>query len=180
MADASIRVLPALDDAPVDQIVDVYRDAFGAPGYDETPEDVERFRTGLPRHAARDGFRLALAPADGGLVGFAYGYTGQPGQWWTDRLLDRLPRDLTDVWVGGHFEFVELAVRPAAQRGGIGRALHDALLDGLPHRRALLGTWPDDRPARQLYLRAGWRVLAPIDDDRTLMGLELGNPRREG
>jgi hypothetical protein len=49
----------------------------------------------------------------------------------------------------------------------------DALLDGLPHRRGLLGTWPDDRPARRLYVRAGWRDLARIDDDSTLMGIEL-------
>jgi GNAT superfamily N-acetyltransferase len=174
MADHAIRLHTTLDDVPVDDLVDVYRDAFSAPGYDETPDDVERFRTGLPRHAARDGFRLAVASLpDGGLVGFAYGYTGESGQWWTDRLLDRVPDDIVDEWVGGHFEFVELAVRPAQQGRGIGKDLHDALLDGLPHRRALLGTWPDDRPARRLYVRAGWRDLAPIDDDSTLMGLDL-------
>lgn len=173
MTDVSLHVHATLDDAPIDDVVDVYRDAFTAPGYDERPEDVERFRTGLPRHAARDGFRLALAVADGGLAGFAYGYTGQPGQWWTDRLLERIPHDITDEWVGGHFELVELAVRPAAQCRGVGRALHDALLDGLPHRPALLGTWPDDRPARRLYLRTGWRELARIGDDSVLMGIEL-------
>jgi ribosomal protein S18 acetylase RimI-like enzyme len=173
MAALEILRLTDLADAPVEDVVDAYREAFTAPGYDETPDDVERFRTGLPRHAAREGFRLVLAYADDGLTGFAYGYTGRPGQWWTDRLLERISADVAETWVGGHFEFVELAVRPAAQGRGIGRSLHDALLDGLPHRRGLLGTWPDDRPARRLYVRAGWRDLARIDDDSTLMGIEL-------
>ena len=151
------------------------RDAFTAPGYDETPDDVARFRTSLPRHAARPGFRLVLArePGQVGLVEFAYGYTGEPGRWWTDRLLERIPREIAVEWVGGHFEFVELAVRSSAQGRGIGRALHDALLEALPDRRALPGTWPDDRPARRRYGRTGRRDLAPIDDDSTLRGLEL-------
>jgi ribosomal protein S18 acetylase RimI-like enzyme len=175
VSDVAITLHSSLDGVPVEGLVEVYRGAFTAPGYDETPDDVERFRTGLPRHAAREGFRLVVAASpDGGASGFAYGYTGQPGQWWTDRLLERIPHEIAERWVGGHFEFVELAVRPASQRRGIGRALHDALLDGLPHRRALLGTWPDDRPARRLYQRAGWRDLAPIDEDSVLMGLELG------
>jgi hypothetical protein len=47
------------------------------------------------------------------------------------------------------------------------------LLDDLPHRRALLGTWTDDRSARRLYLRSGWRELARIDEDSALLGLDL-------
>jgi GNAT superfamily N-acetyltransferase len=151
MTDLDVRLLTTLADAPVEDIVDVYRDAFTAPGYDETPDDVERFRAGLPRHGVREGFRLALGrPSDGILAGFGYDYTGRRGQWWTDQVLERVPTAITDEWVDGHFEFVELAVRQSAQGQGIGQALHDALLDGLPHRRALLGTWTDDRPARRL------------------------------
>ena len=67
-------------DALIDEIVDVYRAAFTAPGYDETPDDVERFRASLPRHADREGFRLELGRRAGRLVGFAYGYTGGRGQ----------------------------------------------------------------------------------------------------
>lgn len=70
---------------------------------------------------------------------------------------------------------MELAVRPSEQGRGIGQALHDALLDGVPQRRALLGTWTDDRPARRLYLRSGWQELARIDGDSALLGLALSN-----
>jgi len=162
-------------DGLIDEIVDVYRAAFTAPGYDETPDDVERFRTSLPQHADREGFRLELGRRARRLVGFAYGYTGRRGQWWCDRVLARVPANIADAWVDGHFEFVELAVRPSEQGRGIGQALHDALLEGLPQRRALLGTWTDDRPARRLYLRSGWRELARIDDDSALLGLDLSN-----
>src|SRR5690606_28441541 len=93
MTQVELQVTSALHSAPVDEIADVDRDAFTAPGYDETPDDVARFRTSLPRHAARPGFRLVLArePGQVGLVEFAYGYTGEPGRWWTDRLLERIP-----------------------------------------------------------------------------------------
>ena len=160
-------------DRPLDELVDVYRAAFTAPGYDETSDDVERFRASLPQHADREGFRLVLGSRAGRLVGFAYGYTGRRGQWWTDRILARVPASITEVWVDGHFEFVGLAVRPSEQGQGVGQALHDALLEDLPHRRALLGTWADDRPARRLYLRSGWRELARIDEDSALLGLDL-------
>ena len=176
MTDLEVQRLTAWPpDGPIDEIVDVYRAAFTAPGYDETPDDVERFRESLPQHAEREGFRLELARRAGRLVGFAYGYTGRRGQWWSDRVLARVPASITDGWVDGHFEFVELAVRPSEQGRGIGQALHDALLDGLPQRRALLGTWTDDRPARRLYLRSGWQELARIDGDSALLGLALSN-----
>ena len=63
---------------------------------------------------------------------------------------------------------------PAAQGRGTGTALHDALLAGLPHRRALLSTYRDDRPAPRLYRRRGWRLLyAGLDDNSDLYGREL-------
>ncbi len=153
----------------------VYAAAFGAPGYDEGHDDVRRFiDEQLPVHSTRAGFRLAEATVDGRTAGFAYGYTGHRGQWWSDRVAARAPAALADEWVGGHFEFVELAVDPAFQGRGLGTLLHDNLLAGLPHRKALLSTYQDDRPAPRLYRRLGWQVLLPdLDDDSALYGLDL-------
>jgi len=159
-----------------DALADVYRAAFGAPGYDEGEDAVARFRDEqLPLHATRDGFRCAVAhDDDDAIVGFAYGYTGERGQWWSDQIAANAPADVVERWLGGHFEFVELAVDPAVQRQGLGRALHDGLLAGLPHERALLTTYTDDRPAPRLYRRLGWQLLAPrVFDDSDLYGLEL-------
>ena len=58
-----------------------------------------------------------------------------------------------------HFEVVELHVRPEDQRGGIGSALLDELLDGLPHRQALLSTQVDNDKARPFYEKHGWVVV---------------------
>jgi len=161
--------------ALVDELAEVYARAFGAPGYDEPPEAVRRFRgEQLPRHAEREGFRCVVARDGERVVGFAYGYTGHRGQWWPDRVAAKAPEAFTRTWVGGHFEFVELAVDPDHQGRGIGGRLHDALLAGLPHERALLSTYRDDRPAPRLYRRKGWTVLLEgLEEDSDLYGLDL-------
>ena len=115
-----------------------------------------------------------VARQHGRILGFAYGYTGRRGQWWSDQVAERVPRELAERWLDGHFEFVELAVHPDHQRQGLGGALHDALLDDLPHARALLSTWTEDYPARLLYLNRGWQVLEQeLWENASLLGLDL-------
>ncbi|WP_433162617.1 N-acetyltransferase family protein [Kribbella sp. CA-247076] len=168
-----LDVPQSLQAAP--QLAAVYLSAFGAPGYDEEPARAERFgNEQLPLHSQRDGFKLVVARSGGRVVGFAYGYTGQRGQWWSDRLAETAPAEIVDEWVGGHFEFVELAVAVETQGRGVGSALHDALMADLPHERALLSTYVDDRPAPRLYRRKGWQVLVPeLGSGSALYGLRL-------
>ena len=70
------------------------------------------------KHTARHGFRVAKAFEDEVLVGFAYGYTGDKGQWWTDNALETLNPDVGEAWLGGHFELVSLGVRESAEGNG--------------------------------------------------------------
>jgi GNAT superfamily N-acetyltransferase len=141
-------------------VTEVYRSAFGAPPYNEGEAQVQQFRDDmLPRHTQRDGFRFVVALESDRVVGFAYGYTGERGQWWTDTVAKAMPADVAEKWLGGHFEFVEIAVLPEFQGRGIGTALHDALLEVLPHSKAVLSTLQADTPAMRLYLRKGWQVL---------------------
>jgi ribosomal protein S18 acetylase RimI-like enzyme len=152
-----------------------YRSVFTGAGFAETEQDVERFADEqLPGHAVRDGFRMMAALADDSVLGFGYGYTGRRGQWWSDRVVEAVPAALSDTWVGGHFELVELTVHPDHQGLGIGGRLHDTLLAGLPHARALLGTSPDDaRAAVALYRSRGWQRLARLSDTSDLWGRRL-------
>jgi len=124
------------------------------------------------RHRTRAGFRLARAYADDELVGFAYGYTGEHGQWWTDNAGAALPSDVADAWLGGHFELVSLGVLSTARGRGAGRALVRALVAGLDHDRLLLMTTADATdPARRLYAAEGWEVIGPgIGADTVIMG----------
>jgi broad specificity phosphatase PhoE len=158
-----------------DELTGVYRSAFTAPGYDQSEDSVEHFRTEvLLAHVERAGFRCATLRIGEELVGFAYGYTGARGQWWSDQLAERAPQPLVDVWLGGHFDFVDLAVEPRWHCRGFGTALHDALLLDLPHHRALLATYRGDRPAPRLYRRLGWSLLHEgVFDDSDLWGIVL-------
>jgi predicted kinase/GNAT superfamily N-acetyltransferase len=154
--------------ALIGELSEVYGKAFDDP--------VEAFvRDQFPRHVHRDGFRCAVARRAGRIIGFAYGYTGERGQWWSDWIAGAAPAAVVDAWIGGHFEFVELAVDPAERGRGVGTALHDRLLHGLPHARALLTTYRDERPATRLYRRRGWSVLVDgVDESSALYGLALG------
>ena len=149
------------------EVFGVYDAVFG----DQPDEGA--WRVGIwDRHVVRDGFRLARAYDGPRLVGFGYGYTGQHGQWWTDQAARVLGPELTEEWLGGHFELVSIGVLQAARGTGVGRALLDVLTSGLPQERWLLMTTADaDDPARHLYARAGWEVIGPgLRDGQVVMG----------
>lgn len=153
-------------------VFEVYHAVFG----DVEDEQVWRADT-FDVHRAREGFRLMAAQDDAALVGFAYGYVGERGQWWSDRVVEALPATVTDVWVGGHFEFVELGVLPDYRRQGVGGLLHDGLMHGMGSRRALLSTDDDsDTPARRLYGSRGWVKLGNLSPETAVLGRWLGSP----
>lgn len=112
----------------------------------------------LPLHLARPGFTLALSPSRG----FAYGYTGARGQYWTDIVASRMTPDAAATWLGAHFEFVELAVTPQAQGRGIGRQLATTLLNSRTESRSLLQVAATNAPARALYESLGFREVAHL------------------
>jgi ribosomal protein S18 acetylase RimI-like enzyme len=123
----------------------------------------ERLGEILERHSARDGFTFLAARENGTLAGFTYGYRGGSGEWWHDLVWAAMDEEQRARWLApGHFEYVELHVRPERQRQGIGGRLHDALLarqSGSP--TAVLSTQVDNERALGLYQGRGWRVVVP-------------------
>jgi ribosomal protein S18 acetylase RimI-like enzyme len=150
-----------------DQVWPCYQEVFG------DFDDAAAWRADLfDRHAGREGFRLAVARERDMVAGFSWGYVGQRGQYWPDLVCAALSPALADEWVGGHFEFVELAVRNKYRRRGLGRRLHDELLAGVS-RRCLLSTADDPAdPAVRLYLNRGWRRLGLLRPGFQVMGLQ--------
>ena len=159
------------------QIVAVYRDAFPY-----KPEiEVADFTLSLPVHIQRADFRLmgAFDGDQGQLVGFAYGYTSQPGQWWYEQVKAALSEQIAAEWLDNSFQFAEIAVRPSFQGQGIGGRLYDGLLKGLWHHKAILSTLQAETVAHRLYRNRGWVVLREnlffpgVNRPYQIMGLEI-------
>lgn len=108
-------------------------------------------------HTTYDGFACrAAVRGDGRLVGFAYGYTSAPGQWWHDLVRRALRRDIAAEWMHDAFELSEMHVLPQYQGSGIGRTMLTSLAASLPHRAILLSTPDADTRAFRLYRSLGF------------------------
>jgi ribosomal protein S18 acetylase RimI-like enzyme len=109
------------------------------------------------KHIENEGFacRAALAE-DGTLIGFGYGYTTRPGQWWHDLVRRSLDRDTAREWLQDAFELSELHVLPAHQRQGVGQRLLTGLAGGIPHSIMLLSTPDSDTRAFRMYRQQGF------------------------
>ena len=150
----------------IDVLLGIYADAMDAdagllPGRKEL----------MRRHAGYPAFRAlrALAAVPGeregscAVLGFSYGFHGQPGQWWYDAVSAALSRAIgpmvTAGWLADCLEVAEVHVRKDQQRRGIGSRLLTALTAGRPERTALLSTPDKESTARRLYRRMGFRDL---------------------
>ena len=125
--------------------------------------------------ARQPDFRLLLAVTNGGhSVGFAYGYSGAPGQDWYERVVNRMPIAVGRRWLQPpHYMVAELHVRRQYQRHGVGSALLDKLLASQPHTQALLSVDVSNVTAREFYARRAWHVVAVPIHDQAIMAKEL-------
>lgn len=169
-----------LGGALLEELLDVYRVVWGFSTGSERPRRwADEY---LPLHAKSDGFRFLAARANRRLVGYAYGYTAQAGQWTTDQLAAAMDEDARRGWMEPPpFEVVTLGVHPDFRRQGIGSRLLGALVTALPHRRGVLWTEPERGDALAFYARHGWHIVvtaAEIDARQAvIMGRELSASR---
>jgi GNAT superfamily N-acetyltransferase len=110
------------------------------------------------------GFALAVARSGGYLVGWAAGIPLRPStSWWQD-LTAPLPDQVTAEPAGRTFALVELLVRPAWRRQGIGRSLHDLILVSRREERATAAVPLAAGPAQTAFQTWGWRKIARTRD----------------
>jgi GNAT superfamily N-acetyltransferase len=106
------------------------------------------------------GFVLTEARHGGYLVAYALGLPLRPStSWWKD-LTTQLPDNVTAEYPGRTFALTEILVRSSWRRQGIGRALHDLILDGRAEERATLTIPPGAAAAQAAFRSWGWRRLA--------------------
>lgn len=168
-----------------DQMVEIYQRAFTVPPYNDDLGDVLTFSGRLPYHARWKGFRCVAALDQDDethtLVGFAYGFSSLPDNWWRLLVTEKMHPAMIQEWMEDCFEFVQLAVTPAYQGRKIGGMLHDALLTGIHHRTAVLSTLQEETNALHLYRKRGWVnvienfVFPGIQRTYLIMGLKIIN-----
>jgi len=138
----------------------IYSAAMGA-GPDEVPGRLAI----MERHAGNPGLRSLAAIEEGSqrIVGFAYGFSGAPGQWWHDvvwsAIVATAGRAEARVWLDDALEIAEVHVLPEFQARGIGRQMMLMLTADRPERTALLSTRDALTPARHLYRSLGFSDL---------------------
>jgi GNAT superfamily N-acetyltransferase len=149
----------------IDVLLAIYADAMDAdaallPGRRE----LMRRHAGYPHFKALQ-MRAHGCPADDprAVLGFSYGFRGEPGQWWYDAVSSALSRTigpaLTAGWLADCVEVAEVHVRTDQQRQGIGTRMLTALTAGRPERTAMLSTPDRETTARRLYRRMGFTDL---------------------
>src|SRR6266567_3968987 len=93
------------------------------------------------------GRQFAARVDDETLIGFGYGYTTKPGQWWHDLVRRALDNGAAREWLLDAFELSELHVLPEYQGIGVGRRLLMSLAAGISHSSILLSTPDSDTRA---------------------------------
>ena len=163
--------------AGCDDLLAVYADAM-----DVDLWSARARRSIVLAHVQRPGLRTVVAHEQGQLVGVAYGYLGERGQWWHDQVHRALDPHAAALWLSSTFEVCELHVRQAHQGTGLGRELLDELLVDQPASTAVLSTPDSETRARGFYRAAGWvdlvRQLVFPGDPRefAVLGLHLNQP----
>jgi ribosomal protein S18 acetylase RimI-like enzyme len=136
----------------VEEAMEIYVQAMGYPRYTGAQRAVT-----ARRHTTNEGFACRAALADDStLLGFGYGYTTRPGQWWHDLVRRALDKQHQGDWLQNAFELSELHVLPEFQGAGTGRALLTGLAAALPHDTMLLSTPDIQSRAFRLYRDLGF------------------------
>ncbi len=151
----------------LDTYLAIYADAM-----DADPSLLPGRRELMRRHAACPGFRALVAreagreaegAGRGQVVGFAYGFHGQGGQWWYDAVWTALARSVgvacAATWLADCLEIAEVHVYKRHQRAGVGTRMLMTLTSGRAERTAVLSTPDRDTTARRLYRRLGFSEL---------------------
>jgi GNAT superfamily N-acetyltransferase len=150
--------------AHTDELRALHAEVYADPPYrrdDDPALFADRFRV----QRRQPGFALAEARHGAFLVGYATGLPLRPSTSWWRGLTTPLPAGATAEHPGRTFALTQLVVRAAWRRQGIGRSLHDLILDGRPEERATATIAPDAVAAQRAFRSWGWDKAARTRGD---------------
>jgi ribosomal protein S18 acetylase RimI-like enzyme len=151
-------IMPFTLDDDLQPIVAAWASAFADPPNGPRPAG-ELFRQ-LYRHMTYPRFvgLVAREPGTGHVLGLAYGYSNEPGQWWRDCVARALGTQAAAM-LDDSFCLTELGVIMSARRRGIAEDLVDGLAARQSHPRMVLSTRSDNTGGLRFYYATGWRTM---------------------
>lgn len=141
----------------VDHLAALYGEAFAGDPWNEGPDDVAAFRQRLAVDVGKPGFRAVVA-GDGFATGWRTTLPLPAGRAYP-QVVAHLGEERVSSLLDGALVVDELAVRPGAQGGGLGRRLLTSLVGA---DRAWLLTSTRAPAAAEFYRRVGWREVDPV------------------
>lgn len=148
-----------------DELIAVYADVYNVQPYIgdsffSVPSYINRL------HAAFDmlGFSVLTGrDENGALLGYVHGVTLDPERAWWASLGDARPTEAVRAAEASEiFWLRELMVLPGYQSQGIGRRLHDLMVQNRPEPWTTLTCIVDNEPARSAYPRWGYEVIGQV------------------
>jgi GNAT superfamily N-acetyltransferase len=141
----------------------LHAEVYAEPPYDRD-DDAARFADRFVVERRQPGFVLAEARHGGYLVGYATGMPLRSSTSWWRALTRPLPDQVTAEYAGRTFALTDLLVRASWRRQGIGRTLHDLILQDRREERATLTVLPAATAAQRALRSWGWRKIARTRD----------------
>jgi ribosomal protein S18 acetylase RimI-like enzyme len=141
----------SLEQSETQTIIRLYSEVWGG-----NPED---FSGQFNRHMTYPGFHGIVAYDGKEVIGFAYGYTSIPGQFYHELLRKELAKSHQEWWLEDCFEFVELVVHPSHRRKKLGQNLVEKLLENTQNQTSILTTQRNNTSALSLYDKLNWETL---------------------
>ena len=141
----------------IDQLCHLYDAIFSMPPFTWSPEDSGDHRRMLTDLLTNATFAVTIAREGQELVGFAYGHRLPVTHGWWSGFPAPLPKEFTTERQGRTFTLTDFGVDGRYRGQGIGRQLHNTLLNSRSEERAVLSVQPTALETKQVYEHWGWR-----------------------
>lgn len=147
-----VKVIELASNDVIQKVSELYKEVW----YSEDHSIKER----ILKHSSYEGFRgFVILTEEDRAIGFSYGYTSLPGQFYHELLAKEFTSEEYQEWLQDCFEFVELAVHPLYRKQGLGKMLITKLVEGVDNSTTILTTQINNNSARSLYESLQWKIL---------------------